>query len=119
MKKNGKINNIKDINVLYSKIDSYITKKDLVFELVFKKKNIKKLFSIIKSFGRIKIDENDVIQNEINIEQINEIINNQNNNNMNMIKGNIFIQNQYNNKNDNNKKNSINQKNKQPNKDNN
>ena len=105
-------NNIKDINVLYSKIDSYITKKDLVFELVFKKKNIKKLFSIIKSFGRIKIDENDVIQNEINIEQINEIINNQNNNNMNMIKGNVFIQNQYNNKNDNNQKKSINQKNK-------
>jgi len=52
-------NNIENINLVYSKIDSYKTKKDSEFELEPKRDETNEFLENIKSYGKIKLIEND------------------------------------------------------------
>ena len=60
-------NNIENINLVYSKIDSYKTKKDSEFELEPKRDEINEFLENIKSYGKIKLIENDNLNEKVNI----------------------------------------------------
>ena len=51
-------NNIKDINLIYEKISTYNTKKDLKFELKPKEDEVNEILIKIKNLGRINIIDN-------------------------------------------------------------
>ena len=48
-------NNINDINIINTKMDSYKSKKDIEFELEPKRNDINKFLEDIKKFGKINI----------------------------------------------------------------
>ena len=59
-------NNIENINLVYSKIDSYKTKKDSEFELEPKRDETNEFLENIKSYGKIKLIEiNNINKKEI------------------------------------------------------
>ena len=67
-------NNIENINLVYSKIDSYKTKKDSEFELEPKRDETNEFLENIKSYGKIKLIENNNI-NKKEIIEFNQIEN--------------------------------------------
>ena len=68
-------NNIENINLVYSKIDSYKTKKDSEFELEPKRDETNEFLENIKSYGKIKLIENDNLRIKETIQIIDENIN--------------------------------------------